>query len=121
MNKFLNIFASIALLFNTAYAVVDYTGQDISGLDFTSGELANLDLRGGIFKDLKGALKTNFTGRDLSDATFWDADVWGNAEGAIFVNATLYGTDFTRTKLKDANFSGAYIGSATSGSIGSIA
>jgi hypothetical protein len=105
----------IVLLFlgGKANAVIDYSGKNISDYDFTTGELAELDLREGLFNGLLGAANANFTGRDLSNASFWNAiNTTGNAEGAIFRCAILFGVDFTRTYLKNADFTGAYIGVA---------
>lgn len=114
VNSFFAYIISVTISFCVAtknsYAVVDFSGKDISGYDFTSGEYAEFDLRSGLFNQLLGANETDFTSRDLTGASFKSEIIYGNANGAIFTGAKLYNADFTRTKLTGADFTGAFIG-----------
>lgn len=87
----------------------DFSGQSLTGVDFSNHELADSDFSGASLSgcDFSNAEleRSTFKGASLSGVDFSNADL----ENSDFAGASLTGCDFSNSNLEDSNFDGARV------------
>lgn len=87
----------------------DFSGQSLTGVDFSNHELADSDFSGASLSgcDFSNAEleRSTFKGASLSGVDFSNADL----ENSDFTGASLTGCDFSNADLEDSDFQGARV------------
>jgi uncharacterized protein YjbI with pentapeptide repeats len=87
----------------------DFSGQSLTGVDFSNHELADSDFSGASLSgcDFSNAEleRSTFKGASLSGVDFSHADL----ENSDFTGASLTGCDFSNADLEDSDFQGARV------------
>jgi len=87
----------------------DFSGQSLTGVDFSNHELADSDFSGASLSgcDFSNAEleRSTFKGASLSGCDFSNADL----ENSDFAEASLTGCDFSNADLEDSDFQGARV------------
>ena len=87
----------------------DFSGQSLTGVDFSNHELADFDFSGASLSgcDFSNAEleRSTFKGASLSGCDFSNADL----ENSDFAEASLTGCDFSNADLEDSDFQGARV------------